>query len=150
MCNEESMNCVHLNNQAYDCFHTLFLGVNNQEANVVLDQQDGTMTQVNNFSQLQGINTMWKIAIHCQEESVKEKCRNILCDLYLLTQTKNTRQKLSIQEAFVKQCRKSLQEAQDMQSKQQNGGSEYNMIILNCLRLMRVYIQRFDKEHLIP
>lgn len=91
MCNEESMNCLNLNFQAYECFHALFLGVNNQEANLVLDQSDGSMTQVNNFQSLQGIKTLWKIAINCREEAVKERCRCTLCDLYLLTQSKNSR-----------------------------------------------------------
>lgn len=69
----------------------------------MLDQNDNSvMTQVNQYSLLQGLKTMWKIAIHCQQESVKEKCRNLLCDLHLLATTKNMRQKLQIQQDFVR------------------------------------------------
>jgi hypothetical protein len=90
MCNEQSMNCLNLNLQAYECFRSLFFGVNAQDGTLSLDREgQGQMTQVNNFSQLQGMNTMWKIAIYCQKEDVKEMCRSSLCDMFLLTKSKN-------------------------------------------------------------
>lgn len=39
MCNEKAMNCVHLTLQAYECFHTLFKGVNAQEGALTVDNE---------------------------------------------------------------------------------------------------------------
>ena len=88
MCNEQSMNCLNLNLQAYECFRTLFVGVNAQGGTLTVDRE-GSIMQVSNFGQLQGMNTMWKIGISCQNEDVKEMCRRSLCDIFLLTKSKN-------------------------------------------------------------
>lgn len=82
MGNEKAMNCINLNQQAYGCFKNLFMGVNQQEGNLVLDQ-DGQIVSVNSVKQLQGINSLWKIGLYCHNEEVKEDCRRTLCDLHL-------------------------------------------------------------------
>jgi len=89
------MNCLNLNLQAYECFRALFVGVNAQEGTLTLDRE-GSIMQVNNFGQLQGMNTMWKIGIYCQNEDVKEMCRSSLCDMFLLTKSKNQSQRLKV------------------------------------------------------
>jgi len=45
------MNCLNLNLQAYECFKTLFVGVNAQEGILIADQ-DGNIETVNNFQQV--------------------------------------------------------------------------------------------------
>jgi hypothetical protein len=95
MCNEKSMNCITLNLQAYECFSSLFIGVNQQEGSLTLDRE-GNLLQVGNFTQLQGLNTLWKIAIQCENEDVKEMCRRSLCDMSLLAKSKNIKEKLKV------------------------------------------------------
>jgi len=46
-------------------------------------------------------------------------------------------------------CRQHLMNAQDQRRLSQNL-DENNKISFNCLRLIKTFIQRFDKEHLIP
>jgi hypothetical protein len=46
------------------------------------EDKEGSVIHVTNFGDLQGINTMWKIAIYCQDNEVKSVCRNKLVDLF--------------------------------------------------------------------
>ena len=48
MCNDKSMNCLNLNLHAYECFRSLFVGVNAQEGSLALDRE-GNILQVVNF-----------------------------------------------------------------------------------------------------
>ena len=89
-----------------DLFHV----VNQQEGSLLLDR-DNVVIQVNNFGQLQGLNTLWKIAIHCENEDVKEMCRKSLCDMSLLVKSKSQKEKLKVQAEFIKNCRTDLVEA---------------------------------------
>jgi hypothetical protein len=75
------MNCLNLNLQAYECFKTLFVGVNAQDALTV--ERDSSSLQVKSLTAIQGMNTLWKVAIYCQNEAVKDLCRSLLCDLFL-------------------------------------------------------------------
>ena len=147
MCNEKSMNCLNLNLQAYECFRTLFVGVNAQEGTLTPDAE-GNIDAVSNFSQVQGLNTMWKIAIHCQNEDVKELCRSLLCDTFLLTKSKSQSQRLKVHDQFIKTCRQHLANAQ-AQWKESPNAKEHNVTIFNCLRLIKTFILRFDKEHIV-
>ena len=113
MCNEESMNCVNLNLQAFECFHSLFLGVNVQEGNLLLNPEDGSIQIVKNFAQMQGINTIWKIAIYCRNERVRELSRECLCDVFLLFKCKAQKDRIKIQDQFLKSCIKSFVTAYD-------------------------------------
>jgi hypothetical protein len=87
MGNDQAMNCLNLNLQAYECFKNLFMGVNHQEGLIMLDR-DGSIVNVSAVNKLQGINSLWKIGLHCHNEEVKEECRRTLCDLYLLSKNK--------------------------------------------------------------
>ena len=57
------------------------MGVNIQ-AGGLKEDKDGAVIHVTNFTDLQGINTMWKIAIYCLDNDVKSVCRNRLVDLF--------------------------------------------------------------------
>jgi len=51
MCNEKAMNCLNLNLQAYECFHSLFVGVNAQEQAMKIDlERDSNIVTVINFA----------------------------------------------------------------------------------------------------
>jgi hypothetical protein len=155
MCNDKSMNCLNLNLHAYECFRALFVGVNAQEGSLALDREGNILT-VANHAALQGMNTMWRISIQCQNEEVKELCRCSLCDLYLLTKPKSQSQRQKAHDHFVKACRTQLVAAQEQrkcsqeQRKKPRVSEDSNQTIFNCLRLLKTFIQRYDKEHLIP
>lgn len=60
MCNEASMDCVNLGQLAFDCFHTLFLGVNAQEGNLQLDKEEQKEIRlVKHFDRIKGLKTLW-------------------------------------------------------------------------------------------
>jgi hypothetical protein len=61
----------------------------------------------------------------------------------LLVRGKNVKEKLKVQADFIKICRNELIKAQEntLQNKK---------VTLNCIRLLRTYIQRYDKDHMIP
>jgi hypothetical protein len=44
------MNCLNLNFQAYECFHTLLLGVNAQSGSLVILGDE--ITQINDFENI--------------------------------------------------------------------------------------------------
>jgi hypothetical protein len=50
MCNDQAMNCLNLNFQAYECFHTLLLGVNAQSGSLVILGDE--ITQINDFENI--------------------------------------------------------------------------------------------------
>jgi hypothetical protein len=60
----------------------------------------------------------------------------------LLVRGKNIKDKLKVQADFIKICRAELiaQENTLLNKK----------VILNCIRLLKTYIQRYDKDHMIP
>jgi len=39
MCNDEAMNCLSLNLQAYECFYALLIGVNNQGGVIEINRE---------------------------------------------------------------------------------------------------------------
>ena len=143
MCNEESMNCIHLGQLAFDCFLTLFLSVNVTERNLQLDNEEQTViTLVTNFDGLKGLKTLWKITMVCMLDSVKEKARDTLCDLYIMHQPqKNNSYKLrtSLMMEFIAECNKNIELAL-------NQG--HQDVVVACIKLLRNYIHRFDKCHL--
>lgn len=107
MCNDKAMNCVHLTLQAYECFHTLFKGVNAQEGTLTVDSESN-IQKVSNFGQIQGLNTLWKISVNCKSENVKDLSRKLLCDIFLQIKSKNQKEKIKAQETFIKTCRQHL------------------------------------------
>ena len=109
MCNEESMNCVNLGQLAFECFHTLFLGVNAQEGNLSLDNEEQKeILLVKHFDKIKGLKTLWKIATRSNLEKVREKSRDSLCDIFLLSKTANLSQRLKLNEQFIRQCHQHL------------------------------------------
>lgn len=146
MCNDKAMNCVNLTMQAYECFNTLFKEVNAQEGTLVVDQE-GRISKVQNVSQVQGLLTLWKISVNCKNEEVRGLCRKLLCDIYLQVSSKSTKEKIKIQEQFIKVCHQNLEQAQDLRKKGIEV-SENDGVILNCLRLLKTFITRFDREHI--
>jgi hypothetical protein len=61
----------------------------------------------------------------------------------LLVRGKNIKEKLKVQADFIKIIRTELIKAQE--NTEQN-----KKVTLNCIRLLRTYIQRYDKDHMIP
>jgi hypothetical protein len=79
------MNCVKIDELAFECFHNMFMGVNAQEGNISLDKEDPSLIAVvASFDNIKGKMTLWNIATQCELEEVRKKARESLCDLYLL------------------------------------------------------------------
>ena len=92
---------------------------------------------------------MWEISIKCQSEEVSASCRNSLCDIYLQAREKEKKYKEKILQHFAQKCKKCLFDIQDKLVKGQDV-DENSINVLNCLRLIKTFIQRYDLDHLIP
>lgn len=70
--------------------------------------------------------------------------------MYLLAMTANLSQRIKLDESFIRQCHQHLVEVLDGSAPGlPTADNEKNQIVMNCLKLMRTFIRRFDKEHLI-
>jgi hypothetical protein len=69
---------------------------------------------------------------------VREYCRDFLVDLHLNIKYKTANQKKSINEIFPDRCFKYIKQTTERQDYQ-----------LNCLKLIKCYISRFDGDHIL-
>jgi hypothetical protein len=93
---------------------------------------------VNNLNKLQGLDSLWAIAIQCENQQVKDICKEFLVDLYLKIKTRSNAQRKQINEFFPQKCLTFLKNAHDRPDHQ-----------LNCLRLIKTFIARFDGDHIL-
>ena len=108
------------------------------------------MLLVKKFDGIKGLKTLWKIATRSNLETVREKSRDTLCDIYLQALQANLSQRIKLNEQFIRQCHQNLVEVlENFSHGQQTVPKEQNQVVMNCLKLMRTFIRRFDKEHLI-
>lgn len=85
--------------EGFSCFKRLFLIVNEEEK--LLEAGKEGRVVVINLNSLQGLDTLWFIAIMCDNAQVKELCKNFLVDLYLkIKTTKSGAQKKHINDLF--------------------------------------------------
>ena len=92
---------------------------------------------VNNLNKLSGMDSLWAIAIKCSNEQVKDRCKEFLVDIYLRIKNNSNAQKKQINELFPQKCLKYFKESIDRPDHQ-----------LNCLRLIKTFISRFDGDHI--
>ena len=69
---------------------------------------------------------------------MKEICRDFLVDLYLKLVTKSAAQKKQVNELFPQKCFAHFKGSADRPDHQ-----------LNCLKLIKTFIARFDGEHIL-
>lgn len=91
---------------------------------------------------MQGLNTLWKIAIYCRNERVRDLSRDSLCDVFLLFKCKAQKDRIKVQDQFLKLCIKYLDAALEEKT------PESQDVIINCLKLFKTYLFRFDKGHI--
>ena len=84
------------------------------------------------------MDSLWSIAIQCSNEQVKVKCKEFLVDIYLRIKVRSNAQKKQINELFPQKCLKYFKECNDRPDYQ-----------LNCLRLIKTFISRFDGDHIL-
>lgn len=134
-CNNKHLNCDKINMQGFVCFKKLFLIVNEEQNFLEVQKEERVL--VNNLNALQGLESLWAIAIKCESQSVKDLCRDFLVDLYLKIKAKSTAQKKQINELFPQKCLQYF--------KGSHGRPDHQ---LNCLRLITTFISRFDGDHI--
>lgn len=69
-----------MNIRGFNCFRRLFLIVNEEEKTLEIRKD---RVYINNLNQLQGLDTLWGIAIQSEVKRVREICREFLVDLHL-------------------------------------------------------------------
>lgn len=84
-CNSKYLNFEKMNMEGFSCFKRLFLIVNEEDKLLEAPKEDRVV--VINLNSLQGLDTLWLIAIMCDNAQVKELCKNFLVDLYLKIKT---------------------------------------------------------------
>lgn len=84
-CNNKYLNFEKMNMEGFSCFKRLFLIVNEEDKLLEAPKEDRVV--VINLNSLQGLDTLWLIAIMCDNAQVKELCKNFLVDLYLKIKT---------------------------------------------------------------
>lgn len=124
-----------MNIRGFSCFKRLFLIVNEEEKTLEIKKD---RVYINNLNQLQGLDTLWGIAIQSEVKKVREICREFLVDMHLNIKYKTANQKKSINEIFPSKCFQYI--------KQTGERADYQ---LNCLKLIKCYISRFDGEHIL-
>ena len=124
-----------MNIRGFSCFKRLFLIVNEEEKTLEIKKD---RVYINNLNQLQGLDTLSGIAIQSEVKRVREICREFLVDMHLNIKYKTANQKKSINEIFPSKCFQYI--------KQTGERADYQ---LNCLKLIKCYISRFDGEHII-
>mmetsp|Transcript_8862 Transcript_8862/g.8233 ORF Transcript_8862/g.8233 Transcript_8862/m.8233 type:complete len:493 (+) Transcript_8862:1431-2909(+) len=134
-CNDSLFNCEKVNMHGFECFKKLFLIVNEEERSLEIQRDE--KVSVNNLNMLKGIESLWQISIKCQNQKVKDDCKDFLTDLYLKSKTKSNTQKRQITELFTERCFNYFKLHQNK--------TDYQ---LNCLRLVRTFMNRFDGEHI--
>lgn len=135
-CNSKYLNFEKMNMEGFSCFKRLFLIVNEEDKLLEAPKEDRVV--VINLNSLQGLDTLWLIAIMCENAAVKDLCKNFLVDLYLRIKTKSGAQKKQINDLFPQRCFSYFKRAGDRPEQQ-----------LNCLKLIRTFINRFDGEHIL-
>jgi hypothetical protein len=74
-----------MNLRGFNCFRKLFLIVNEEDKSLELQKEERVL--VKNLNNLQGIDTLWSIAVFSEVPQVKEISRDFLVDLYLNVKT---------------------------------------------------------------
>ena len=124
-----------MNIRGFSCFRRLFLIVNEEEKSLEIRKD---RVYINNLNQLQGLDTLWAISIQSEVQRVREYCREFLVDLHLNIKYKTANQKKSINEIFPDRCFKYIKQTAERHDYQ-----------LNCLKLIKCYISRFDGDHIL-
>lgn len=82
-CNSKYLNFEKINLQGFNCFKRLFLIVNEEDKTLLVQKGGEERVTVLNLNNLQGLDSLWSIAIMSENSRVKEQCRDFLVDLYL-------------------------------------------------------------------
>lgn len=128
--------------EGFHCFKSLFLTVNAEKRYIDLDNSGGY--QVNQLGSLTGLETLWEIVIHCNDEDVLSESRILLVDLHAKTKPgeKEKRPYTALNQFF---AQKVFEVNQSLTEQVDRIGNAWQ---LNWVKLIHCYIDRFDFEHI--